>query len=139
VDSRNRTVSKPTRGLLLYTIGTNASILHLQGRLRNDTPGPGYLHLGQAATDQFLAELFPWKRRAKMVKGFTRYEWHLPAGEHDEGGDCTRMAYAALQLVARRYNRATMWDQLEASAGRAPAQGARPQAQPRARRASSFW
>jgi hypothetical protein len=24
------------------------------------------------------------------------------------------MAYAALQLVARRYNRATMWDQLEA-------------------------
>ena len=96
---------------------------HLQGRLRNDTPGPGYLHLGQAATDQFLAELFPWKRRAKMVKGFTRYEWHLPAGEHDEGGDCTRMAYAALQLVARRYNRASMWDQLEASAGRAPAQG----------------
>lgn len=124
VDSRNRTVSKPSRGLLLYTIGTNASILHLQGRLRNDTPGPGYLHLGQAATDQFLAELFPWKRRAKQVKGFTRYEWHLPAGEHDEGGDCTRMAYAALQLVARRYNRASMWDQLEASAGRAPAQGA---------------
>jgi hypothetical protein len=26
------------------------------------------------------------------------------------------MAYAALQLVARRYNRATMWDQLEAQA-----------------------
>jgi len=25
------------------------------------------------------------------------------------------MAYAALLLVARRYNRATMWDQLEAS------------------------
>jgi phage terminase large subunit GpA-like protein len=49
-----------------------------------------------------------------MVKGFTQYEWFLPQGEHDEGGDCTRYAYAALQLVARRYNRATMWDQLEA-------------------------
>jgi hypothetical protein len=32
----------------------------------------------------------------------------------DEAGDCTRYAYAALQLVSRRYNRATMWDQLEA-------------------------
>jgi hypothetical protein len=29
------------------------------------------------------------------------------------------MAYAALQLVARRYNRATMWDQLEAQLGNA--------------------
>jgi hypothetical protein len=27
------------------------------------------------------------------------------------------MAYAALLLVARRYNRATMWDQLEAQLG----------------------
>jgi hypothetical protein len=32
----------------------------------------------------------------------------------DEAGDCTRYAYAAMQLVSRRYNRATMWDQLEA-------------------------
>ena len=59
-----------------------------------------------------MAELFPWKRKAKQVKGFTQYEWFLPQGAHDEGGDCTRMAYAALQLVARRYNRATIWDQL---------------------------
>jgi hypothetical protein len=74
------------------------------------------MHLGQAATDQFLAELFPWKRRAKVVKGFTQYEWRKADSDRDEAGDCTRMAYAALQLVARRYNRATMWDQLEAQA-----------------------
>jgi hypothetical protein len=38
------------------------------------------------------------------------------------------MAYAALQLVARRYNRATMWDQLEASLAKpaAPQRQARP-------------
>jgi phage terminase large subunit GpA-like protein len=50
----------------------------------------------------------------KRDKGQTTYSWVLPAGSRDEAGDCTRMAYAALQLVARRYNRATMWDQLEA-------------------------
>jgi phage terminase large subunit GpA-like protein len=117
VDAKNRSVVKPTRGLLLYIIGTDASMVHLQGRLRIDRPGPGYMHIGAAASDQFLAELFPWKRRAKVVKGFTQYEWRKPDGDHDEAGDCTRMAYAALQLVARRYNRATMYDQLEAQSG----------------------
>jgi len=113
INRKNQAVQK--RSVLLYPIGTDTSIAHLQGRLRNETPGPGYMHLGQAATDQFLAELFPWKRKPKQVKGFTQYEWILPQGEHDEGGDCTRYAYAALQLLARRYNRATMWDQLEAT------------------------
>jgi phage terminase large subunit GpA-like protein len=72
------------------------------------------MHLGQCSSDQFLDEIFPWKRRAKAVKGFTQYEWHLPNGSRDEGGDCTRMAYAALLLVARRYAQGRMWDQLEA-------------------------
>jgi phage terminase large subunit GpA-like protein len=118
INSRNRAVQK--RGVLLYNVGYEASVAHLQGRLRNEQPGPGYLHFGMAATDQFLAELFPWKRMPKRDKGQTTYSWVLPAGAHDEGGDCTRMAYAALQLVARRYNRATMWDQLAASLQRAP-------------------
>jgi len=107
--------------VLLYHVGYDASVHHLQGRLRNEIPGPGYLHMGEAATDQFLGELFPWKRMPKRDKGQVSYSWVLPAGSRDEGGDCTRMAYAALQLVARRYNRATMWDQLEAALAKAPA------------------
>jgi phage terminase large subunit GpA-like protein len=78
----------------------------------------------------------------KRDKGQTTYSWVLPPGSRDEAGDCTRMAYAALQLVARRYNRATMWDQIEAqlvrSAPLSRAQAA--EAQQRAKhRASSFW
>jgi hypothetical protein len=44
------------------------------------------------------------------------------------------MAYAALLLVARRYNRATMWDQLEAQLGgsAAPPQPPHPDEQRRA-------
>jgi phage terminase large subunit GpA-like protein len=121
VNRKNQGVIK--RGVLLYNVGYDASVNHLQGRLRNDQPGPGYLHFGMAATDQFLSELFPWKRMPKRDQGQTTYNWVLPAGSRDEGGDCTRMAYAALQLVARRYNRATMWDQLER---RAKAQSAAP-------------
>jgi hypothetical protein len=36
------------------------------------------------------------------------------------------MAYAALQLVARRYNRATMWEQLEQQLGGSAAQAGGP-------------
>lgn len=112
VNRKNQAATK--RGVLLYHVGYDASVNHLQGRLRVEQPGPGYLHLGEASTDQFLAELFPWKRMPKRHQGQTTYQWVLPAGSRDEAGDCTRMAYAALQLVARRYNRATMWDQLAA-------------------------
>ena len=71
------------------------------------------MHLGQAASDQLVRELFPWKWIPK-TRERREYKWDLPPGSRDEGGDCTRMAYAALLLVARRYNRATMWDQLQA-------------------------
>jgi len=127
VNRKNQGITK--RGVLLFNVGYDASVNHLQGRLRNEQPGPGYLHFGQGSTDQFLAELFPWKRMPKRDKGQTTYSWVLPAGSRDEAGDCTRMAYAALQLVARRYNRATMWDQLEAQLAK-PA--ATPQRQARA-------
>ena len=114
VDINRRNQAQLKRGVLLYRVGYDASVNHLQGRLRNEIPGAGYLHLGEASTDQFLAELFPWQRMPKRDKGQTTYQWVLPTGARDEGGDCTRYAYAALQLVARRYARATMWDQLAA-------------------------
>ena len=101
------------KGVKLYIVDYDQSVTHLRNRLRVEQLGPRYLHLGEASSDQFLAELFPWKRKPiRNSSGQTTYRWVKPVGAHDEGGDCTRMAYAALQLVARRYNRATMWDQL---------------------------
>jgi phage terminase large subunit GpA-like protein len=112
INRKNQPVQK--KGLLLYRVGYETSVSHLQGRLRNEIPGPGYLHLGEASTDQFLAELFPWKRMPKKGSRGREYHWDCPTGMRDEAGDCTRYAYAAMQLVSRRYNRATMWDQLAA-------------------------
>jgi phage terminase large subunit GpA-like protein len=111
INRKNQSVIK--KGVLMYPVGYETSIQHLQGRLRQEKPGPGYLHFGEASTDQFLAELFPWKKMPKKGAGRREYKWDKPVGSRDEAGDCTRMAYAALQLVARRYSRATMWDQLE--------------------------
>lgn len=106
------------KGVKIYIVDYEQSVTLLRNRLRIDQPGPRYCHLGEAASDQFLAELFPWKRKPiRTTSGQPSYSWVLPRGAHDEGGDCTRMAYAALQIVARRYNRATMWDQIARRVG----------------------
>jgi hypothetical protein len=50
------------------------------------------------------------------------------------------MAYAALQLVARRYNRATMWEQLAAAiAAGAPAPGEQQQQVATVKRRRGGW
>ena len=126
----NRKNKKVARGAMLYTFGYLASVNHLKGQLRVEQPGPRYMHFGTASTDAFLGELFPWKWIPKTKT------WILPPGSRDEGGDCTRMAYAALLLVARRYAQGRMWDQLEAQLAQAKAP--KPQ-QPPQRKASSYW
>jgi phage terminase large subunit GpA-like protein len=107
------------RGIEVHWVGYQESVKHLHNRLRVSAPGPGYLHFGNEliSTDQYLKELFPWRRVPVRKGGQTAYKWgDPPAGHRDEGGDCTRYAIAARELVARGYNRATMWDQLEAAA-----------------------
>ena len=115
---KNKAMMKVGRDAMLYPVGYEASIFWLQGALRIEKPGPRYMHLGMAAEDQMLAELFPWKRvpKGRRASANAPMVWHLPAGSHDEAGDATRYAYAALKVVERRYGQGTMWDQLEAQA-----------------------
>jgi phage terminase large subunit GpA-like protein len=110
--------NKPTikGGAMLYQVGADTIKQTIYARLRHTAPGPGYFHLGQAATDQFLEQLTPWKVQTRYIKGQPVRDWVKPSKARDEFGDCTVYAYAALQLLARRYNRATMWDQLAAQA-----------------------
>jgi phage terminase large subunit GpA-like protein len=47
-----------------------------------------------------------------MVKGFQKLEWQKPSGARNEPLDLEVYCLAMLELVKRRYNRATMWDQI---------------------------
>lgn len=125
VDAKRKSKGKVGRDLIWYGVGYEASVNRWAAQLAIQAPGPGYVHLGMAASLQTLAELFPWKR-APITPRSDRFHWVLPRGSHDEAGDCRRYAYAALGLVARRYARAdVMWAELErkaaASIGKAPA------------------
>ncbi len=131
--SRRKTGGVQGRDLYLYSVGYEPSIRLWRDRLGVEQPGPGYIHLGQAASDQTLMELFPWKRVRVAGKlsqsGEPVYRWDKPAGARDEAGDCARLAYAAFQYAATLVNPKTMWDRWEAQALRtiAPAPQPKPQ------------
>ncbi|MGA0806453.1 MAG: terminase gpA endonuclease subunit, partial [Pseudohongiellaceae bacterium] len=76
-------------------------------------PGPGAIHVGNDVTEEFLQGLTCERLVPKTVKGFQVLSWEKPSGARNEPLDLCVYALAALELVKRRYNRATMWDQLE--------------------------
>ena len=127
-------------GVTLYMVGTDTAKRSIYARLKITTPGPGYVHFGQNATDEYLEGLTCERLMPRQVKGFQVLEWQKPSGARNEPLDLCVYCLAALELVKRRYNRATMWDQLEAQLAAAPAAApaARRRAAPAAPRPGGF-
>jgi phage terminase large subunit GpA-like protein len=67
-------------------------------------------------TEEFLQGLTCERLVPKTVKGFQVLTWEKPSGARNEPLDLCVYSLAMLELVKRRYNRATMWDQLEKAA-----------------------
>jgi phage terminase large subunit GpA-like protein len=104
------------KGVTLYMVGTDTAKVTLFGRLRHAVPGAGFMHFGISADEEFFQQLTAEKQQVRMVKGFPVKEWVKKSSDRNEALDCLVYAYAALQWLARRYNRATMWDQMEKAA-----------------------
>jgi phage terminase large subunit GpA-like protein len=113
VNSRGQTIKK---GLTLYQVGGDTLKRTIYARLKKDAPGPGAIHLPNDVTEEYLQGLTCERLVPKMVKGFQVLGWENPSGARNEPLDLTVYALAILELVKRRYNRATMWDQLTAAA-----------------------
>jgi phage terminase large subunit GpA-like protein len=113
VNARGQTIK---RGLTLYQVGGDTLKRTIYARLKKDAPGPGAIHLPNDVTEEYLRGLTCERLVPKMVKGFQVLGWENPSGARNEPLDLTVYALAILELVKRRYNRATLWDQLEAAA-----------------------
>jgi len=105
------------RGVALFIVGSDTIKTTLFGRLKHEE---SKLHFGLAADEEYYRQLTAEKQSLRYVKGFPVREWVKKASERNEALDCAVYAYAALQLCYRRYNRATMWDQLSKQGRPAP-------------------
>ena len=123
VNARGQTIKK---GLTLYQVGGDTLKRTIYARLKKDAPGPGAIHLPNDVTEEYLQGLTCERLVPKMVKGFQVLGWENPSGARNEPLDLTVYALAILELVKRRYNRATMWDQLTAAAEERKAGQAKP-------------
>lgn len=110
VNFRGRTLKK---GVTLYMVGTDTLKRTIYARLKINQSGPGCCHFGQNATEEYLEGLTCERLVPRSVKGFQVLEWQKPSGARNEPLDMEVYCLAMLELVKRRYNRATMWDQLE--------------------------
>ena len=109
VTYRGRTVPN---GVSLYMVGTHAIKRTIYSRLKIDEVGAGYVHFDNATTDDYLQGLTCERLQPRYVKGFQVLEWVKPSGARNEPLDLAVYCLAMLELLKRRYNRATMWDQL---------------------------
>jgi len=112
VNSRGRLLKK---GLTLYMVGGDTLKRTIYARLKKDSTGPGSIHFGNDVSEEFLQGLTCERLVPKTVKGFQVLTWEKPSGARNEPLDLAVYCLATLELVKRRYNRATMWDQLQAA------------------------
>jgi phage terminase large subunit GpA-like protein len=123
VNARGQTIK---RGLTLYQVGGDTLKRTVYARLKRDAPGPGAIHLPNDVTEEYLQGLTCERLVPKMVKGFQVLGWENPSGARNEPLDLTVYSLAILELVKRRYNRASLWDQLTAAAEERKAGQAKP-------------
>jgi phage terminase large subunit GpA-like protein len=101
------------RGAQVFPVGSDTVKTTLFGRLKHNEPGPGYLHFHAQTGGEYFEQLTAEKQTLRYVKGFPVREWVKKPSARNEALDCLVYAYAALNRMYQRYDRRTIWDQLE--------------------------
>ena len=101
-------------GAQVYAVGGDTIKTTLFGRLKHNEVGPGFLHFHMKASVEYFEQLTAEKQVLRSNRnGFPQREWMKKAGARNEALDCLVYAYAAVNLMYQRYDRRTIWDQLE--------------------------
>ena len=133
----------------VYPVGTDTIKATLFGRLKHNEPGAGYIHFHAEAGQEYFKQLTAERQVVRYVKGFAIREWKKKAGDRNEALDCFVYAFAALNFLYMRFNRATIFEQFSRKLGSVPVNAQktepapvesvyRPQRQRKARPTSSF-
>lgn len=101
------------RGAAVSPVGSDTIKTTLFGRLRHNETGPGYLHFFATVGEEYFQQLTAEKQVTRFQKGFPIREWVKKPSARNEALDCLVYAYAGLNRMYQRYDRRTIWDQLE--------------------------
>ena len=111
VNYRGKTLK---RGALVHPVGSDTIKTTLFGRLKHNETGAGYLHFHMKTTTEYFEQLTAEKQVLRYSRGgFPVREWVKKPSARNEALDCLVYAYAALNLMYQRFDRRTIWDQLE--------------------------
>jgi phage terminase large subunit GpA-like protein len=138
VNLRGRKIKK---GVTLYMINTHTLKRTIYGRLNIEQPGPGFMHFGQNAKDEYFKGLTCEKLVTTIDgRGFEQSEWRNEKGARNEPLDLEVYILGMLELVKRNYAAGTMWAQLARSLGtQAPGTGGAAPATPSRDPQRSGW
>jgi phage terminase large subunit GpA-like protein len=120
ISAQGRTLK---RGAQVFPVGGDTVKTTLFGRLKHNERGPGYLHFHAQTGSEYFEQLTAEKQALRYVKGFPVREWVKKPSARNEALDCLVYAYAAVHRLYQRYDRRTIWDQLEKRLEK-PAEGA---------------
>jgi phage terminase large subunit GpA-like protein len=102
------------RGALVYPVGGDTVKTTLFGRLKHNEQGAGFLHFHMGTTGEYFEQLTAEKQVLRYNRGgFPTREWVKKPSARNEALDCLVYAYAGLNLMYQRFDRRTIWDQLE--------------------------
>ena len=101
------------KGALVFPVGVDGIKSLLFGRLKHNEVGPGYLHFYPTITPDYFEELTAEKQILRFRNGFPERVWVKKSQAPNEALDEFNYAYAALHRLYQRWDRRTIWDQLE--------------------------
>ena len=110
INAQGRTLK---RGAQVFPVGGDTIKTTLFGRLKHNERGAGYLHFHAQTGAEYFEQLTAEKQALRYVKGFPVREWVKKPSARNEALDCLVYAYAAVHRMYQRYDRRTIWDQLE--------------------------
>jgi phage terminase large subunit GpA-like protein len=100
-------------GAEVWPVGTDTAKATIYARLKLTEPGAGFVHFHDQLTEEYFRQLTAEKLQTRYVKGFPVREWVKKWGERNEALDTFVYALAAQQSLYFRFNRKTVWDQME--------------------------
>jgi phage terminase large subunit GpA-like protein len=110
------------RGAMVYLVGGDTVKTTLYGRLKHNEQGAGFLHFHMGTTGEYFEQLTAEKQVLRYNRGgFPTREWVKKPSARNEALDCLVYAYAGLNLMYQRFDRRTIWDQLEKRLEKKPA------------------